>query len=315
MNRLGPNRDHAEFIDEWVFSRPLAQLLEAFEETPPDPAEGVRGALERLDAFSERWDFRQGRERNQAEEVVRAAGIDELVVEAAKELGLDDVGAPALGSYDHVLILGGLARGCLARPMAAAALLKNGLEAGRLFGLAAFRETNEGELAMLDALGLPPTASEFETMTIGIREAFGLSSPDAEDGGTTDSGTSWRAYRYSGPGGLPIEVVAVPDPAVGRRPRTGDSYRWLADRGSLQAGQTALIVTTAIYRVYQLADAIRELELGRQVMVDAVGMRPGDVDARLLWPEPAKAATQYLLELRSTIRALRALETALGEPR
>lgn len=310
--RLEAGRDAGGFIEDWTYSKAMTALVSAFGGRGPSADAGVLATLEDLDRFSQKaWDTRAGRERNEAR-VLAATPYQERVVRAAAiALGLDDVAPPSLATYDHVLILGGLARGCIARPLAVAELLAERIQTKRVTALAAFRETNAGEVQTLARVGLGPTESEFESMDVGVRRAFGLDAPDAVEEGVTEVGAPWRIHRYDSPA-APIDVVAVPRPSAdpNERVRTGDSYRWLLDAGILEQGDSVLVVTTAIYRVYQLADAIREL--GRGFDVDALGMRPGDVEPELLWPDPLRATTQYLLEVRSTIRALHALQAAIA---
>ena len=86
------------------------------------------------------------------------------------------------------------------------------------------------------------------------------------------------------------------------------SDRFATELAKLQPAQRILLVTTEIYVPFQHANALRMLALPYGVEVDAAGMQPGKLDARL---QQQFEPHNYLQELRSTIRALRDLFAAL----
>lgn len=105
-------------IAAWVWSSPLNNLVSRFGGNP----EVIRGDgeigqwLAGLDAFSDRWDSRGGRERNLAVSVDLSAEDQTAVLRAAEELGLCDSAPPSRRSFDHMLMLGGLVRACFGPP-------------------------------------------------------------------------------------------------------------------------------------------------------------------------------------------------------
>jgi hypothetical protein len=106
-------------------------------------------------------------------------------------------------------------------------------------------------------------------------------------------------------------VVAAPSSEPERRRAdTADSYAFFAERiAELEPGERLLLVTTALHVPAQHATAVRMLQLPFAVEVDTVGIEPSS--AR----EPARrpsGATAYLLEIRSTVRALAQLLAALS---
>lgn len=305
--RLEARTDLTEFCRRWGTAEPLRELIRAWGGTPPDPALPLPEIFAALDDFSQVWDFRQQRERNEMREPKFDDAQQALVAEATRALGVQDMAPPSKATFDHVLILGGLSRGCLARPLHAARLLSEGtVRAPRVTALGGLRPLSAGERDMLEPYGLADAPTEFEVMDAGVRRAFGLTEPvsiESQDG--DDETTRWRVHRYAPVDGVTIEVVAAPSTRPGFRANTGETYAWLADvHRTLASGQSALIVTTYHYRLYQVADAVRELQLQRGIEVDAVGMAPGDIDPRLAWHASTAALLQ---ETRSSIRALRAL--------
>lgn len=300
-----------EGIDRWARSGALRGVVGAFGQVPPGDLD-LPALLEWLDRFSDRWDFRRG-ERDIGDAPEFPATTRQVVEAAASALGLARGGADPEGRYDYVLVLGGLARACLSRPLHTARLLAEGaLEAGGIVAIGAFRNLSGGEVDLLASFEGLSAADEFEAMDVGVRRAFDLGEPDARPGEKRENpNASWRVHEYETVGGVPLQVAAAPssEPEA-RRANTADTLAWLAEtRLELKPGQRLLIVTTDIYLPFQHADALRRLALPYGVEVEVAGVVPGLVDRRLAHEfTPDK----YLQEIRSTIRSLRQLERALA---
>lgn len=309
---LPPGREGLlEAIDGWVRSAALRQLVGAFGEVPPSDRD-LPALLEWLDLFSDRWDFRRG-ERDIGAGPELPPETRQVVEASASALGLAAGGVEPRGRYDLVLILGGLARGCLSRSLYAAQLIAAGaMEAERVVAIGAFRGLSEGEVELLDAVAGTAAGDEFEAMDLGVRRAFKLDRPVAERG--EDRGNpnaSWRVHEYTTKAGIPLQVAAAPstEPEK-RRANTADTLAWLSSAEvELEPGQRLLIVTTDIYVPYQHADALRQLALPHGVEVEVAGVVPGLVDPRLAHDFKPH---NYLQEIRSAIRSLRQLERALA---
>ncbi len=309
--------DVAAAIEAWTRSSALDELVQLSGGEVPTGLE-LSELLARLEEFSKVWDFRGGKERNLFQARSLDADTEQAIKDAATTLGLVKGGATPQGRYDHVLILGGLARACLARPLAAARLLEQGgVEAGSVTALGGFRELKGNEVGLVEQVafeqaGTESVGDEFDAMDAGIRLAFGLDSPDRERGERSElEFGSWRVREYTTAAGLPAFVVAAPssEPEL-RRTNTGDSYEWFAtELAGLQPGQRVLLVTSDIYVPYQHADALRVLGLPHQVLVETMGIQPGDVDPRL---SQVFSADAYLQEVRSTIMAYGRLLAAIG---
>lgn len=307
LPRLGPKSDISEFCLAWVTSPALAELVAGFGGQVPDPPTHEAENLAWLEDLSTRWDYRGQKERNEAATPKFDDATTDLVERATRALGIQDTLPPTQTHYDHILILGGLSRGCFARSLHGAALLATGtVTTGRVTALSAFRPINPAEEPLLRTMGLAPVKTEFDVMGAGARSAFGLGEPLEVAGATDMNGNpSWRVERYERADGLPVDVVAAESPEEGRRANTGETYTWLAaNRKIFSPGQSVLIVTTFHYRLYQLADAVRLLGIPYGVSLDAVGVVPGQVDPRLAWMPSTSALLQ---ETRSAIRSLRQL--------
>jgi len=318
MPPLLPDADNAAgAIEEWARSTALADLVRlSGGEVPVDLA--LVELLGWLQEFSAAWDFRGGKERNLFEARALDPATDKAIKDDAAALGLIGGGVRPQGRYEHVLILGGLARACLARPLAAAQVLNGGgIEAGAVTALGGFRELRGDEVGMVEQVapeqaGTQAVDDEFDAMDVGVRLAFGLGAPDDERGMRAESAYgSWRVHEYTTGAGLPVFVVAAPssEPEA-RRTNTGDSYEWFAtDLAGLRSGQRLLLVTSDIYVPYQHADALRILGLPFGVEVETMGIQPGDLDPRL---EQSFSADAYLQEVRSTIMAFGRLLAAIS---
>lgn len=109
---------------------------------------------------------------------------------------------------------------------------------------------------------------------------------------------------------MPVQVAAAPSSEpTKRRADTPDSYAFFAKQlAALQPGERLLMVTTPIYVPAQHAAAVRMLALPYGVEVDTVGNEPGVIPGAAV---QQFSATKYLLEVRSTVRALRRLAAEL----
>ena len=306
--------DPEDGIRAYLDSAAISALIAEFAtgERPPPATTQLAERLAWLDRFSERWDFRAGRERNLVTDGELSPKASALAYAAAEALGLTGRSVPPDGHYEQILILGGLVRACIARPLHCAALLHDGVTADAVTALGGYRPLAGNELPLAESFDMRRHADEFDVMDDGVSKAFSLAKPVDERGEQSNSlGASWRVREYRGPAGLPVSVIAAPSSEPGvRRANTPDTYDWFASKiAKLKAEQRVLVVTTSIYVPFQHVNAIRMFTLPYGVRVDTVGAEPGELDSRLaqhFFPH------NYLQEIRSTIRALRDLHTALG---
>ncbi|MFE5187104.1 hypothetical protein [Streptomyces sp. NPDC056628] len=319
---VGTGVDPAADIEFWLASPPVRALVEAFARTDQDHelardlAAGKGDAAERLarlDVFTRRWDTRRGRERNLADDLPVRPEQRQLVRAAAEALGLCGGTRLRYGHYEHVLVLGGLIRACLARTAYAAQLIRTGrVTAGSVTALGGHRPFLGDEFELAALAGAPELAEEYEALDFGTRRAFGLQTPESVAGEHSElPGGTWAVRTYRTPGRLPVRVVAAPSSEPERRRAdTADSYAFFAERiAEPEPGERLLLVTTALHVPAQHATAVRMLQLPFAVEVDTVGIEPSRA------PEPARrpsGATSYLLEIRSTVRALAHLLAALS---
>lgn len=307
--------DHAprtaaiDWVNEWARSPALSELVDAFGGVEHSDELGTW--LERLESFSDRWDFRGGRERNLVDATHFRPELTDQILVAAETLGLRGPNRPSHPRYSLVVILGGLVRACLARPRHAANLLSKGaVSADGVVALGGFRPLRGDEVELAARLIADEISDEFEAMDAGVRVAFALGEHVEEQREDSEEvGCGWAIRTYQSPDGLPVRVVAAPSSEPGvRRANTPDTYAWLAGQsGWVAPGDSVLLVTTDIYRPFQHADAIRMLTLPYGIDVDLVGVQPGLVDERLA---QTFQAHHYLQEIRSTIRSMRMLQAA-----
>lgn len=326
VGQVGAGRDLVADIARWITEPPIVALVAAFGGDPAelsDPAVPLRERLAAFDRFTDRWDTRvdpetgASRERNQAEELLLDPEQARLALAAARAIGMmgrDDTGVPALprrSAYDHVVLLGGLVRACLNRTSYAARLIADGLlRTDSVVAVGGYREFRGDEFQIASAAGHPGLSEEFQALDFGARTAFELGEPVQVLGETsTVVGKTWGQRHYQRGDGMRVVVAAAPSTKPGeRRADTADSLTYLAKLIPLEAGQNVLIVTSSIYANAQQAHALRTLALPHQVSVETVGSAPAPDAPRIL--TKTFNPTLYLLEIRSSVRALYALLAA-----
>jgi hypothetical protein len=306
-------------IDAWLSSRPMSALVRAFGGNLQ--ASSVSEYASMLNYFAaSHWDFRQGRERDAAEPVHFDAELAELISSASAALGLVEADEPRKRSYDAILVLGGLVRGCIVRPRYAAQLLRGGLRVDEVVGLGAFRALSDGERAIAGRLGLQ-VADEFGAMTEGIRTEFAQWLPESSvvEGEEIPAhpALSWRVVRWSvssgdDMGGAPRQVSVVAAPTSresAKRANTIETYHFWAHQLAPSTVGSVLILTHPVYVPYQGCVAIQSLGLEHNLDIETIGISReaadlGD-DTQVFGPQ------QFLQEIRSGIEAMTKLRSTL----
>ena len=298
-------------IDSLLALDSFHAVLDGWNVQPPHLGDR-QAALDYLDEVSTQWDFRRGQERNLAGTTELTTTQAETALAIARDLGMVGDSTPRADICSYLLVLGGLARACVSRPAYAARLVDQGLSVtSGILALAGFRTLNGDEGGIVHALAIS-AEDEFDVMSAGMERAFGSSIPAQMLRGERSDvvGASWEVAAFAGRSPSTF-VVAAPSTAPGeRRATTADTYAFLAeDLVSLTSHDHVVIVTSAIYRPYQHAEAIRLLALPFGCSVETVGAETSTLMPPLkLEPTPA----QYLQELRSTIRSYRQLWTAVA---
>ncbi|MEV0679849.1 hypothetical protein AB0I60_25310 [Actinosynnema sp. NPDC050436] len=326
VDQVGTSPDTTSDLAAWIASAPLAALVTEFGGGPGDLAAedlaagdvSLADRFAALDRFSDRWDTRVdpttgvARERNQADELPLTDSQVDLVLAAADAFGMREVHKPRHAEYDFVFMLGGLVRACLNRPAYAAHLVSTGtVTAKSIVALGGHRPFAGDEPELAAAAGHPDLVDEFGALDRGTTAAFGLREPDEVQGEESDLvGGAWDVRNYHTADGLPVTVAAAPssDPE-NRRANTADSYDWFATRfAHVEPGQRVLAITTPIYVNQQHAAALRMLGSPYRVEVETIGNDP-----ELVAPELQQhfSPSKYLMEIRSTVRAFRALLDSL----
>jgi hypothetical protein len=290
----------------WARNAPLAALVEAFGEEVPDTSAGEILAF--LDKFSERWNFRGGKERNLSEDPEFDTALNSLIIAAAQALGMMDPDVPRRDKYSHILVLGGLVRACATRPRHAARLINGGLTTQSVTALTAFRPLGGDETDLAAAGQMDSVSNEYEVMRAGMATAFAVdinAMREIRKGPPEGNGMELHGIWHLP--GLDIELLVAPSPDLSRRANTADTYRYWATDRSIGADDHLLVVTTSIYAPQQHCDAVRVLTLGYGCHVETTG-----IDTTTESPPWRQQFTpaKYLQEVRSAIRAVKELRTA-----
>lgn len=307
-------------LRRWVISAPLRAMAEASGWPWPG---GSGDTLALLDSLAERsadWDFRNTRERNYIEgapaQVNGRVIPNDLVLAAARALGLVDATPVARRTFSHVVVLSGLARACVNRTHFTAELLRNGIKAGSVAVLGAHRKLGGAEPEQARGLGFGELNDEADVIVAATRQAFGLgeaaSAQESEPAFDPDQPeqfhAAWARYRWDS-----VEVLIVPssEPAV-RRADTVEQLSHWAGLAGVGGGDDVLVVTTQIYVPFQYMEALRVLGFERGCGVYSCGV---DAATSLL-PGKLFGGRDYLQEIRSALRSapmlLRAARAAAG---
>lgn len=325
-------------IAGWVRSAPMQALVTHFGGAVPEASlEEQLAGLNRFAAqtwnFWERRDDRQqgqgrraGRtERNQVDPNAVSGRDEELVLAAADALGLVRPRPPRYRDYDHVVMLGGLVRANIWRTKYAAHLLNQGISAGNVTAISAYRDLarneedpSSDEFNLLAEFGLPRRDYEWQVMEDGLRLAFGLPefTVERESGSEAAGSERFRVSSATAAGrrvSLVVAPAAEPSRKAGARANTGDGYRYWADQVEhVKPGERILAVTTCIYVPYQHAIALQHLALPFGCSVDTVGI---DFSAIGDDPNPQRfRGVHYLLDIRSALQAYERLVGMLADP-
>ncbi|MFC4106292.1 hypothetical protein ACFOX0_10130 [Micromonospora zhanjiangensis] len=307
----GPPHAVAAGVDRWVTAEPVRDLVHAFGGRWP--AGGTGALLHWLDEFTARhWDFRAGRERHEAAEPDLHPHVADRVLAAARALGMVHAARAPRRTYRHLLVLGGLAHACVRRAGYAAHLLRAGVEVtGEVAVLGSFRPLGPAERRTLADAGIHGCRTEVDALDQGVRTAFAPVTLVDQAGHTgADPHASWSVRSYRTADDTTVRVLAAPsgEPAV-RRAHTADTQRFWAGRVTLSAADRVLMVTAPIYVPFQHCDALRTLALPYGCGIDTIGVDP-TLDLGPL-PEPTLTPGRYLQEVRSAVRAMRALHAEL----
>ena len=210
---------------------------------------------------------------------------------------------PRGGSYDWVLVLGGLASGCRRHVEFCASLLAENtievLESVCLLG--SFRQLHRDEHPIAEDY-----AGDARTEIDLLRAMADREFPSEAPWQTSVQGDPLAAPRTASlralrAGAVALRLYASASSDPDQRPaNTADTYSQFADDVHLTSSSRLLLVTTYIYARYQHWDGVRILGLPHRVNLETVGLPPS-LSGGLFTP------TWYLQEVRSAIRSAVAL--------
>jgi hypothetical protein len=296
-----------EALRGWVTSPPLRVLADASGWDWPGETDTL-ALLDRLAELSADWDFRGDKERNfigaEPAEVRGRKIPDDLVLSAARALGLVDAVAVTGRKFSHLIVLSGLVSACVNRTHRASELLRGGLAADAVVVLGAHRALGGKEPQQARDEGLGDLNDEADAIVAATRKAFELGPPlvseessPRPDPGQAAAFHSARA-RYQWPS---VEAVIAPssEPRA-RRANTADQLRHWAELAGAGSEHDVLILTTQIYVPYQHMETVRVLGLERGCGVYSCGV---DAASSLLPRATPFAGRDYLQEIRSALRA------------
>jgi hypothetical protein len=326
----GPDRERllAARLHEWLGHDQLHELVRRWGGSPPANA-SLSELLDYLVPFSDVWDYRgkargatgsavssqdsAGASRWEVTDDARVGENQELVLRAARALGLARVRLPRRRFFDYVLILGGARLSNLFRVRRAKELLDRGaLEAKALVLLGSLRDVMESERDATDTYA-PSARTELDLLVRAAELELGIDAATASTSGesgpaTTDARRRAWSFRAHAHGDVPLLALAAPsrEPAK-RRATSADSYAFFHDTLAPSPGASCLLITSQIYVPYQHLEAVRTLALPYDIELETIGF-PIRWGGRL---QGLRAPANYLQEIRSTIQAAGRLAAAM----
>lgn len=301
-------------VDSWALHLQESAVAAEFSHSDAVSMAGLRGAelFDALERFAAKhWDFRRGRERNLATTARLTANQVAAIDIAAANLGLKGTAPPRLNHYDAVIMTGGMVRAGIVKPRYVRELAERGIEWKEGIFLGGFRRFGGDEVPLAPLLGVAGD-NEFDSMSVGMRQAFDLGSAESTHGfdhtiGVQPEASDWREECWNWHGRT-LRVIAAPssDPQ-NRRANTVDTYRFWASRAN--GIRSVLVVTTPIYVPYQGAGAIEVLGIERGFSVETVAVSA--TSSNLGQHSQVFTAQHRAQELRSAIHGLRNLRSTL----
>jgi len=311
-------------IRAWITSNWLADLVTLFDGRISLQGHPLDAALERLEIFSDRWDFRRiARERGAAadDNLRQGAGaarwlsaatelppeMEVRVLNNAKHLGLVQAQEPSQSAYDHIVVLGGARISCKIRPFRAAEVIRAGVQVEKIVLLGAARPIPDSERDATDTYA-PGAANEFDLIIAGAQQAFDFDTSVFREDRYDDRDNhnlSWIVRRFEASyDSHPLKITAMSAPSsdpLRRRANSADTIIFFLDRDNVQPGERILLITSQIYVPYVQLEAIRTVALPKKMLVETIGF-PGD---RMPQLQGLSNANHYLQEIRSAIQAAR----------
>lgn len=278
------------YIDGWLSSEELWALA-AYSASTPRPRSQSQD--QRLDWLSNiaasHWDFRRGRERDEVEEPRGSVELRVLARKAAESWGMLTDRHPQESYYDFVLVLGGLARGSIARARFVSECASRGLSWGQLVGLTAERMLAAHERRLAPLAGAR-ARTEQEVVAASLADSMGVKVGPSPEGARES-----RFNSYSGP-----VLVAEIRKHGGERADTADTLAWFLERFEVRPEQRILAITSSLYVPYQATQIARAL--ATRAIVDVAGpsstRRFSDMHpARITWHN-------YLQEIKAALDSM-----------
>lgn len=301
-------------IEEWLTSRELGQIVEAFGGRIPEEKNTASRAKWLLD-FSDIWDYRR-RQREAKDsgtgEAARwlinnaAVSVEKevIVLHNSEKLGLRGTAEPLLRQYDYIIALGGARMSCLFRPQWVWELIqREGYSPRAVVMLSGMRPVSDSERVATDTYA-PGAATEFDLINAGAEKVFGLEMEYTEERyHSSNPNNSWAIRRYETSKYLfPILSVSGPSsqPEI-RRANSADTFRFFSEKQQILPESRVLLVTSQIYVPYQQLEAIRTWAIPNNVYIETVGFPVEWNDTK---QQGMMTAANYLQEIRSTIQAV-----------
>ncbi|MBR3358675.1 MAG: hypothetical protein IKG46_12730 [Solobacterium sp.] len=278
-------------IRQYLDSNAFRELLELFS-CPYVMTGDLYADLKAVNEFSERWNYRNGRERQeiQADDEIAGTHRDEIL-KIADELGMMRQDIYPVTNADHILVLGGANRSNETRCILGKDIAERLPDAKiKIIALGASRPVTDAEKEKIRDFA-PDAVTEYDAICAGMEKVFELKNGFTET--IDENGGIQRHWKDSTD---KRDYYALCTPSVnGRRANTKDTFAHFLQLFHVKEKAEVVLATTALYCNYQLFSLVPQA-LENKIHLTIAG--------RPVLPSTSLHAENFLQEIKATINAM-----------
>lgn len=284
---------------EWIYCEPISILIDLFdnENSMKNFGEDFESDLKKIQVFSQRWDFRKGKERWDVQDDLFAEKNKNEIRNISLRLDLTNHVNPSLDP-NFILPLGGARRANYVRPLMASKIIDDQKWCNRtIVALSGTRPIKDIEKPYIKEYA-KGAETEYEAICYGMEKAFSVNQYSEKKNRSECINSQSAIRRYEGcSNNNNLFCLAAPssEPKI-RRANSYDTFNYFLEKFNVRKGDALLLVTSCIYVPFQLLKFM-DLAIENDFDVDCIGADP--VDNYSL-----SNTSNYLQEIKGTIDAI-----------
>ena len=293
-------------MSDWIYSDDFMGLMTLFHSDIKITGT-IQDDIVKIHDFVRVWDYRQGRERWAVEDESFVLNNSEYIMNRMKGLGLVGHENPT-DEADYILPLGGARMANHTRPEQSKRIIeKLGWKNKKIIALSGLRPISDAENSFVEQY-TRPADTEFDAISIGMENAFGLSSYSEEriDDDNPNLVSIVRKYDDKFEGCECFSLAAPSSEPEKRRANSYDTFKYLLEQFKVPEKARILLVTSCIYVPFQFLKFM-DLAIDNSFSVDCVG---SDSVGHFSLSKPSN----YLQEVKGTVDAIYSLVVKFCPP-